>query len=91
MFEPSPNHVSHSKRSTCTYVSPFQLDGWARVVGVILASLSALSQIVFIPVFPFWALIVITLDVVVMYALVVNQVITNDDFRKAPSNARVEG
>ena len=44
MFEPSPNHVSHSKRSTCTYVLPFQLDGWARVVGVILASLSALSQ-----------------------------------------------
>jgi len=42
-------------------------------------------------VFPFWALIVITLDVVVIYALVVNQVITNDDFRKAPSNARVEG
>jgi hypothetical protein len=46
---------------------------WARVVGVILASLNAISQIVFIAVFPFWALIVITLDVVVIYALVVNQ------------------
>jgi hypothetical protein len=46
---------------------------WARVVGVILASLNALSQLVFIAVFPFWALIVITLDVIVIYALVVNQ------------------
>jgi hypothetical protein len=46
---------------------------WARIVGIIFAALSALSQLVLIAVFPFWALIVITLDVVVIYALAVNE------------------
>jgi len=46
---------------------------WARAVAVLLASLNALSQIVFIAVFPFWALVVITLDVIVIYALIVNE------------------
>jgi hypothetical protein len=46
---------------------------WARVVAVLLASLNALSQIVFIAVFPFWALVVITLDVIVIYALIANE------------------
>jgi hypothetical protein len=46
---------------------------WARVVGIIFAVLNALSQLVLISVFPFWALVVITLDVVVIYALLVNE------------------
>jgi len=46
---------------------------WARIVGIIFAALNALSMLVLIAVFPFWALIVITLDVVVIYALAVNE------------------
>lgn len=46
---------------------------WARIVGIVLASLSALSQLIFIAVFPLWAIAVIAIDVVVIYALAVNQ------------------
>jgi len=46
---------------------------WARVLGIILAALNAIAQLVFIQVFPVWAVIVIALDVLVIYALTVNQ------------------
>jgi hypothetical protein len=46
---------------------------WARIVGILLAAVNALSQLVFLAVFPFWALIVIGLNIVVIYALTVNQ------------------
>jgi hypothetical protein len=42
---------------------------WARIVGITLASLSALANFFFIPFFPIWALIVITLDIFVIWAL----------------------
>jgi hypothetical protein len=42
---------------------------WARIVGITLASLSALAHFFFIPFYPFWALIVITLDIFVIWAL----------------------
>ena len=42
---------------------------WGRTVGVILAVVSALSQFAFIPYYPFWALLVIALDVFVIWAL----------------------
>jgi len=42
---------------------------WARVVGITLASLSALVNFFFIPFYPFWALAVITLDIFVIWAL----------------------
>jgi hypothetical protein len=42
---------------------------WARVVGITLASLSALANFFFIPFYPFWALSVITLDIFVIWAL----------------------
>jgi len=44
---------------------------WGRVIGIILASLSALSNFAFIPYYPFWALLIIILDVVVIWALAV--------------------
>lgn len=43
---------------------------WARVVGVILAVLSALVQLMLVPVQPWWSMIVIAIDVLVLYALV---------------------
>src|SRR3954452_18813033 len=36
---------------------------WARIVGIILAFLSAVSNFMFIPYYPFWAIAIIVLDV----------------------------
>lgn len=41
----------------------------ARIVGVILASLSILANFFFIPVYPLWSLTVITVDALVIWAL----------------------
>ena len=45
---------------------------WGRVGGVVVAICSALSQFAFLPYYPFWSLLVITLDVFVIWALVVH-------------------
>jgi hypothetical protein len=45
---------------------------FARVVGIGLVALNMLAQFAWAPVYPFWALIVIALDIVVIYALVVH-------------------
>jgi hypothetical protein len=42
---------------------------WARVVGITLASLSAVANFFFIPYQPIWALLIIALDVLVIAAL----------------------
>jgi hypothetical protein len=42
---------------------------WGRVVGIVLAVLSAVANFAFIPYYPFWALTVIALDVFVIWAL----------------------
>jgi hypothetical protein len=42
---------------------------WARVVGITLAVLSATANFLFIPYYPFWSLLIITLDVFVIWAL----------------------
>jgi hypothetical protein len=42
---------------------------WARVVGIILAVLSAIANFAFLPYYPFWALTIIALDVLVIWAL----------------------
>ena len=47
----------------------FAAKTWARVVGVTLATLSAIANFFFIPVYPFWALLIIALDVWVIWAL----------------------
>jgi hypothetical protein len=43
---------------------------WARVVGVSLASLSALTSFLFIPYAPAWSILVIAIDALVIWALV---------------------
>ncbi|WP_053207867.1 DUF7144 family membrane protein [Jiangella muralis] len=43
---------------------------WGRVIGVILAVLSALANFAFVPYYPFWSLAIIALDVFVIWALV---------------------
>lgn len=42
---------------------------WARVVGITLASLSAIANFFFIPYQPVWAMLIIALDVLVIAAL----------------------
>jgi hypothetical protein len=44
----------------------------ARVVGVILAVLSAILNLVFIAAYPVWSTVVIAIDVIVIYAIVVH-------------------
>jgi hypothetical protein len=43
---------------------------WARWTGVGIAALNAIAQLVFIPAYPWLALVVFTLDVLVIYGLV---------------------
>jgi hypothetical protein len=42
---------------------------WGRVIGIILASVSALANFAFIPYYPIWSLVIIALDVFVIWAL----------------------
>jgi hypothetical protein len=42
---------------------------WAVVTGIFLASLSAIANFFFIPFYPFWAIVVIALDVWVIWSL----------------------
>jgi hypothetical protein len=44
----------------------------ARTVAVIVAGLSALANMAFIGAYPIWSLVVITVDVLVIYALIVH-------------------
>ncbi|MBG6092388.1 DUF7144 family membrane protein [Actinomadura viridis] len=42
---------------------------WARVVGIVAAVISAVANFVFLPFFPLWAIVIIALDIVVIWAL----------------------
>jgi hypothetical protein len=42
---------------------------WARATAIALAVLSAISNFLFIPYYPFWSLLIITLDVFVIWAI----------------------
>jgi uncharacterized membrane protein YccC len=45
---------------------------WARVVGIILAVLSAIANFLFIPYHPVWSLLIIAVDVFIIWALAVH-------------------
>jgi hypothetical protein len=45
---------------------------WARVVGVVVAAVSMLANLAFVPAYPIWSILVITMDVLVIYALTVH-------------------
>jgi hypothetical protein len=42
---------------------------WARVVGITVAALSATANFLFIPYYPFWSMLIIALDILVIWAL----------------------
>ncbi|MCA2211480.1 DUF7144 family membrane protein [Jidongwangia harbinensis] len=45
---------------------------WARVLGIVIAVVSALVNIAFLAAYPIWSTIIIALDVLVIYALAVH-------------------
>ncbi|KQO93797.1 DUF7144 family membrane protein [Leifsonia sp. Leaf264] len=45
---------------------------WARIVVAIVAGISAVGQLLLVPAEPWWSLIVIALDVVIIYAVTVH-------------------
>jgi len=53
----------------CAGVAVFFGQMWARVVGIMLASLSMIANFLFIPHYPIWSLTIIALDVAVIWAL----------------------
>jgi len=52
-------------------VGVFVLRGalWAGVVGIGIAGLSALANFLWLPYYPIWAILIITLDVIIIWAL----------------------
>jgi hypothetical protein len=42
---------------------------WGRVIGIVLAAISAIANFAFIPYYPFWTLTIIALDVFIIWAL----------------------
>lgn len=52
-----------------TSISLFVGAAWARVVALVLVILSAIVQMLLVPVQPWWSFIVIATDVLVIYAL----------------------
>ena len=43
--------------------------GWSRWFGIGVAALNAIGQMVFIPAYPWWSLLIIAIDVLVIYRL----------------------
>jgi hypothetical protein len=48
-----------------------EIPGWARAAGTALVAINIVVQLAWLPASPIWSIIVITLDVVVLYALFV--------------------
>ena len=44
--------------------------GWARIAGIVVAGLAALANFTWLPYSPLWAIIVIAIDLLVIWALV---------------------
>ncbi len=44
---------------------------WAAYVGILFAMLNAIGQLLYLPVFPVWSIIIIAIDVFVIYGLAV--------------------
>ncbi|WP_206794747.1 hypothetical protein [Amycolatopsis sp. MtRt-6] len=55
-----------------TGIALFTGSTWARVVTVALAGFNALAQLAFLSAYPFWGMLVIALDVLVIWAVIVH-------------------
>ena len=45
---------------------------WGRTIGILLAVVSAIVNMAFIGAYPWWSIIIITMDVLIIYALAVH-------------------
>ena len=45
---------------------------WARTVGVIVAGISAIANFAWLPYYPIWAIVILTVDILVIWALIVH-------------------
>lgn len=62
-------HIVVGALLTLTAFALFSGATWARVVAIILAVISAAGQLLVMPVQPWWSVIVIAIDVLIIYAL----------------------
>ncbi len=46
--------------------------GWARSIAVVLATVSAIEQLFLVPAQPWWSVIVISVDVLIIYGVIVH-------------------
>ncbi len=54
----------------CAALGIWARAGWARWLGVAVASLNAVAQLIFLPSYPFLSLAVFTMDLLIIYGLV---------------------
>jgi hypothetical protein len=52
---------------------------WARALAIVLVVLSAIANFLFIPYYPFWSLLIITLDIFVIWAIAAHGGAMRDD------------
>ncbi|WP_026454486.1 DUF7144 family membrane protein [Saccharomonospora iraqiensis] len=65
-------HLGIGALAVVTALALFSGQTWARVAGIAIASISAIVSMAFIPAFPVWALTIIAVDVVAIYAIAVH-------------------
>ncbi|MFL6120138.1 hypothetical protein [Actinophytocola sp.] len=53
---------------------------WARIAGVVFACLNVVAQLAFMAAYPLWATVVITVDILVIWALIVHGGETDQDW-----------
>ena len=56
---------------------------WARVVGTGVVMLNMVTQLIFLPAYPFWGMLIIALDVLVLWAIIVHGAEAKDAGRRA--------
>ncbi len=69
-----------------TGVAVFSGAAWARIVGVVVAAFGMLANFVWLPYYPLWALVLIALDALVIWALCVGRVTTAPLSRLGPTD-----
>jgi hypothetical protein len=56
----------------CTSLGLFAGRGWARWTAIFFVMLNAFAQIAWMPVHPWWSVLIITLDLIIIYQLTMN-------------------
>jgi hypothetical protein len=69
-----------------TAVGLFSGAAWARIVAVVVAGLSAVVQLMLIPAQPWWSLIVIAVDVLIIFAVIAH----GEELRTGEAQSNVE-